>query len=328
MLNKNTQRNLLLLTLAAGFVWVFFLCITPRLPTAADPIRFYSNQSRQDIKLLFTSAIRGAQESIDIHMYGITDPHIISTLARKAAQGTRISLEYDPTASSLPLLKTLPSTVHLHASVSKGLMHRKILIIDQATLFLGSANLTTASLRHHDNLVVGLHSPALAAFLLSPTSPCFLFSAQGSQGEIWLLPDKDNQALDRLVRFLSSAQRSIQIAMFTLTHPQIADALIAAHTRGVAVTIAVDYFTGRGASKKCLEKLNQAGIPILLSQGQELLHHKWALIDEQSLVMGSANWTKAAFQKNEDFLLFFTTLSSSQTTFLKNLWKTINLESF
>ena len=261
-------------------------------------------------------------------MYGITDPNVISLLARKAAEGIPVSIEYDKKASSPKLLKTLPPEVHLHASTSKGLMHRKILIIDQTTLFLGSANLTTASLKHHDNLVVGLYCPPLANFLQHPTSQSFAFTAEGIQGEIWLLPDKEHKALQQLTATLNSAKRSIQMAMFTLTHPDIANTLIAAHTRGVKVDVAVDYFTARGASKKCVEKLCQAGVTVHLSRGQELLHHKWALIDEEALIMGSANWTKAAFQKNEDFLIFFPKLAPVQTKFLKKLWKTIDLESF
>ncbi len=263
-----------------------------------------------------------------MHMYGITDPDVISILGKKASEGIPICIEYDKKASSQKLLKTLPSTVELHPSSSKGLMHRKIVIIDQTTLLLGSANLTTASLRHHDNLVVGLYCPPLAAFLHHPTAPFFPFTAKEIEGEIWLLPDKELKALNKLTNTIQSAKKTIKIAMFTLTHPRIADALISAKKRGVCVEVAVDYYTAKGASEKCIAKLKAAGIEILLSQGQELLHHKWALLDDRILIMGSANWTKAAFQKNDDFLMFFSRLNESQIIFLKKLWKNISLESF
>ncbi len=261
-------------------------------------------------------------------MYGITDPEVVKVLCKKAALSIPIAIEYDKKASSAKLLKTLPKTVQLQAIKSKGLMHRKILIIDEATLFLGSANLTTASLRHHDNLVVGLYCPSLAAYLRHPLSQSFSFSAGETQGELWLLPDRELKALERLIACLQSAKSSIQIAMFTLTHPTIADALIEAKSRGVKVEVAIDYYTAKGASGKCIERLAQAGIAILLSRGQELLHHKWAFIDGQSLVMGSANWTQAAFKKNEDFLLFFPKLQQNDIKFLKKLWENIDLESF
>ncbi len=262
-----------------------------------------------------------------MHMYGITDPDVISVLRKKASEGIPISIEYDKKASSLKLLKTLPPTVQLHPSSLKGLMHRKILIIDEATLLLGSANLTTASLMHHDNLVVGIYSPPLAAFLHHPTAPFFSFTVNELQGEIWLLPDKKLKALSKLISTVHAAKKTIKIAMFTLTHPEIADALIAAKQRGVHVEVAIDYYTAKGASEKCIAQLETAGIEILLSQGKELLHHKWALFDDHLLIMGSANWTKAAFQKNDDFLIFFSRLNDSQINFLKKIWKNISLES-
>lgn len=261
-------------------------------------------------------------------MYGITDPDVVSVLCKKAALSIPIAIDYDKKASSAALLKTLPDTVQLQPIKSKGLMHRKILTIDEAMLFLGSANLTTASLRHHDNLVVGLYSPPLAAFLRNPSSQSFSFTIGETQGELWLLPDRECKALERLIDSLQSAKRSIQIAMFTLTHPAIADVLIQAKSRGVKVEVAIDYYTAKGASGKCIERLKQAGIDLHLSRGQELLHHKWAFIDEHFLVMGSANWTQAAFKKNEDFILFLPELQNKHIKFLKILWGNIALESF
>ena len=325
---KNFYRILLFAILLFFFGWLCFVSTHPPFPNPSSPLHLYSNQTRHDIKLLFCSALRQAKQSIDIQMYGITDPDLLSVLSQKAAEGISISIEYDKKASSQQLLKKLPKAVITRASASKGLMHKKVLIIDEGTLFLGSANLTPASLRHHDNLVIGLYSPSLAAFLRAPQASSFSFATNGIEGQIWLLPDKELKAFNQLTALLNSAQKTIQIAMFTLTHPQIADALIAAKQRGVSVEVAIDHYTARGASEKCVRRLKEAGVKILINQGQELLHHKWALIDDRAFIMGSANWTKAAFQKNEDFLLIFPHLQDSQIIFLKKLWKNISLESF
>jgi phosphatidylserine/phosphatidylglycerophosphate/cardiolipin synthase-like enzyme len=103
--------------------------------------------------------------------------------------------------------------------------------------------------------------------------------------------------------------------------------LIKAKQRGVDVTVAVDYYTAKGSSKKTLAILEKGGIKVLLSQGRELLHHKWAVIDDTTLVMGSANWTKAAFTKNHDFLLFLSPLTESQIKFFTKLWAIIEQEA-
>ena len=237
-----------------------------------------------------------------------------------------VLVEYDLSASG-SLKKKLPLPALAHPLKTKGLMHKKIVVIDHALVLLGSANLTASSLRHHANLVLGLHHPGLAAFLENPPSPTFTFYSHEQKGEIFLLPSSNEAGLARLIEAIALAKKRIRIAMFTLTHPTLATALILAKQRGVHVTVAVDYYTAKGASKKTLAALQEQGVEVILSQGRELLHHKWALIDKETLVMGSANWTKAAFSKNADFLLFFSPLKKEQTVFLDKLWDIIESES-
>jgi len=43
--------------------------------------------------------------------------------------------------------------------------------------------------------------------------------------------------------------------------------------------------------------------------------------------MGSANWTKTAFTKNEDFLFALSSLTKDQKKYLDNLWKILKIEA-
>jgi phosphatidylserine/phosphatidylglycerophosphate/cardiolipin synthase-like enzyme len=206
-------------------------------------------------------------------------------------------------------------------------MHRKIVVIDRSQVFLGSANLTTQSLKMHDNLVVGLYHTELARFLKNCPAPSFSFSIGKQEGELWLLPDTSGAALQRVVKLINAAQKKIFLAIFTLTHPTLTEALIAAHQRGVDVRIAIDFYTARGASLKALKQLEEAGIPFYSSQGHELLHHKWAWIDSSTLIFGSANWTQAAFTHNEDCFMILRHLSHKQKRQIKKIWNVIEKES-
>lgn len=275
---------------------------------------------RQDLRLTFKKAIKSAHKHIHITMYALTDPLILKWLRH---QNVETTLYFDPSAGHID------SSPHFQATAlkAKGLMHKKILIIDDALVFLGSANMTTSSLLLHDNLTIGFHSPPLAQFLQGNTPSPFFFQVGQNLAEIHLLPDKEGKALTRLIHELDSAKKSISLSMFTLTHPLLIQSLISAKNRGVNVTLCIDFYAARGASKKALSLLSQENIPILLSRGQQLLHHKWALIDNQTFILGSTNWTKAAFTKNQDCLLFLKELSSSQIAYLKKLWKITTVES-
>src|SRR5262249_17225906 len=152
---------------------------------------------------------------------------------------------------------------------TSGLMHRKIAVIDQSLIFLGTANLTTQSLHFHDNLVVGISYAGLVPFFSNCSSAYQTFD----QGECWLLPDKDGKAANRLLDLIHSAKKTIHVAMFTLTHSQFIEALIAAKKRGVEVVCAIDFYTAQGASAKAITQLTQAGLKVYQSQGKQLLHH-------------------------------------------------------
>jgi cardiolipin synthase A/B len=328
--SKKIPRKVALFFLISGFVffyaWVIFSATQARLPDRDHPIQLYSNQTRQDIKLMFLQALSKANQSIYLSVYGITDPEILAIIRKKNFKHLPITLEYDPSASA-PLKKLLPSSIDIHPIKTSGLMHRKIVLIDKTQVFLGTANLTPTSLLYHANLVIGLYHPELAAFLECPATTSYFFKVQRQQGELYLLPDPFKSGLSRLIGVIDRAKRKITIAMFTLTHPEIGEALSRAKRRGVDISIAVDAYTARGASKKMIHSLEKAGCHFFLSQGKELLHHKWAVIDEEILVMGSANWTKAAFSKNHDFLLFLFPLEEKQMRFLNHLWNIIETES-
>jgi phosphatidylserine/phosphatidylglycerophosphate/cardiolipin synthase-like enzyme len=312
----------------SGCAWLFVSATSPPLPDAQEPLIFYSNQTRQDIKLIFCKALSRARRSIYLMMYGITDPDILSILKKKITDGVESKIHYDKSAS-VNLRKKLPASANAVPFPSKGLMHRKILVVDDSSVFLGSANFTTASLKHHDNLVIGIFCPPLAACLTGEAEAMFPFEVAGQQVELWLLPDrgKTKPALHKLIAEIAHAQHSIELAIFTLTHPALTEALIDAHHRGVRVKVALDLYTARGASRHMVKRLESAQIPLFYSRGQELLHHKWALIDQKTLVVGSANWTQAAFAKNEDFLLYLYNLDQNQKKFISKLWRTIELES-
>jgi phosphatidylserine/phosphatidylglycerophosphate/cardiolipin synthase-like enzyme len=209
-------------------------------------------------------------------------------------------------------------------------MHQKVLVCDQETVFIGSANMTTASLSMHDNLMIGLKSPMLARFLIEkvPGTPgYFQTSAGGQEIELWLLPDPRGHALVDLKKKIRAAKKSLQIALFTLTHPTLLDEIIDAHRRGVYVCPIIDMHSGLGASKKAVEALRRAGVRVLMSKGIQLLHHKFILIDGETLVTGSANWTKAAFYKNSDCLLVLHHLNKTQKAFMDRLWNRIESEA-
>ncbi len=98
---------------------------------------------------------------------------------------------------------------------------------------------------------------------------------------------------DCIVRSINNARLSVVAAQCWFTNPEIFSALLLALRRGVCVTLALDYnsvnFNSRGLDLRLLAK---AGARILVFPGNELLHHKFAVIDQATVITGSFNWTR------------------------------------
>lgn len=312
-------------TLSLFFVWLIFVSTTATFPSIENPLIFYSNQTRDDVKAIFYQSIKAAKSHVYLSIYGLTDTSLIHILNQK---GLNIPVEvyYDPSAS--PKLTKKLHTIHsLYPVKTKGLMHRKILILDKELIFLGSANFTSSSLLYHSNLVIGLYHLPFAKFLQDPIIPYYSFEINQQQAEAFLLPIAGKQALTRILQLINQAKKTIDIAAFTLTHPLICDALISAKNRNIQLHVVLDAYSTKGASKKALEYLKSQGVTVCASQGAHLLHHKLCVIDQEILITGSANWTKAAFSKNADLLLILHLKDPKLKKFLKKLCKIIKVES-
>lgn len=331
------RRNIsFLIALLLLIAYAFHDAATVDLPSEDKTVKFYATQCRQDLRVTVKQAISEAQESILLVVYALSDKDVIHLLKMRAEDGLHVTVVTDA-KTNYGLKKALGPSVDLHRRKDiKGLMHRKVLVIDGQSVWIGSANFTTESLIMHDNLVCGMHAPKLAKAicekyrrLLHHTPPAAMpqiFFLDGQQLELYFLPE-DKGALTRLLDLLNTAQSTIRVAMFTLTHPKLVDALIAAHERGVQIEVAVDRKSSFGTSASAVKRLKENGIFLQTNIGGNLLHHKFAYIDKHTLCHGSTNWTKAAFTANEEALAILQPLTEEQQTYLDTLWEVVLLQS-
>lgn len=110
-------------------------------------------------------------------------------------------------------------------------------------------------------------------------------------------PDIHQHIIDRY----DHAQKSIHVAIYSLTKDEFADALIRAHNRGVEVMVLVD----KAQAGKTFEdeKLEAAGIKVWRSKGRQLMHNKISIIDDSIVITGSYNYTKNASKNDENYVI-------------------------
>lgn len=316
--------------------WIQDQQVTVKVPDSNTPIELLTNQVNDDLRKTFSSAIDGAEKSILLIVYSLTDQKIIDCLKNKSLHGINVKVICDAKAS--PYIDSkLGDKVDVTRRFGPGLMHQKILVVDNQKVWLGSANMTTDSLKMHGNLVTALHSHSLASNIHSKADtiktegrgfsfPKENFTIGNQPLELWFLPD-NQQAVQRLKNLIRSAKKTIRIAMFTWTRQDLAQEVIKASKRGVKTEVVIDRSSGKGASSKIVKLFADNKINIGLSTGAPLLHHKFLYIDDQILVNGSANWTKAAFTQNDDCFIVMHDLTAQQNEQMEALWKIIHNES-
>jgi phosphatidylserine/phosphatidylglycerophosphate/cardiolipin synthase-like enzyme len=106
---------------------------------------------------------------------------------------------------------------------------------------------------------------------------------------------------------IGAARASILVQAYEITPGPLVRALIEAHRRGVAVRAIVDYkqLTDRRYNQDAIAvgQLAASGIPVMVDHPSGLMHDKLMIIDGQTVLTGSFNYTYSAEHRNVENLL-------------------------
>lgn len=127
----------------------------------------------------------------------------------------------------------------------------------------------------------------------------------------------------KIIEFISGAQKTLDIAIYAITHPKIAEAIQQQFKRGIRVRMVVDRIQAAGNSS-LVDELVAAGIPLKIGDtGRAIMHNKFTIVDGVALETGSYNYTKnASFENSENqiYIHELNIIKRYQTDF-DSLWK-------
>lgn len=107
------------------------------------------------------------------------------------------------------------------------------------------------------------------------------------------------EAIISQIRF---ATEKIRVCVFTISDNRISQELIEAHQLGKKVQILTDNEKQFDMGSD-IEQFRNCGIPVVIDQTKAHMHHKFALIDSQTAITGSYNWTRSAATSNHENVL-------------------------
>ncbi len=262
-------------------------------------------------------ALDAARYSIDVAVYRLDLWSIRDALKRAHRRGVSVRVVTESNHASEPEIESLRTAgIPVQSDQREHLMHHKFVVIDRLEVWTGSMNFTMNGAYRNDNNLLRIRSHRVAedytrefeemfvedrygALSLADT-PYPAVRIDGTLVEVYFSPD--DHVADHLILQIKEADRSIDFLAFTLTHDAIAEALLARAALGVSVRGVVEAGQASAAGGDTT-RLREAGLDVRLDTSPGLMHHKVMIIDGETVVTGSFNFTRTAEQDNDENVL-------------------------
>ncbi len=129
---------------------------------------------------------------------------------------------------------------------------------------------------------------------------------------LYIMPFEQEAALKELIDSIKKAKSSIDIAIYSFTNRDIARALRDASSRGVKINIIYDMgqknidnsTIGYLAKYENIHTCLLEGLQAKRGKYKGIMHQKVIIVDDSKIGLGSANWSKNAFENSYETLFF------------------------
>lgn len=138
--------------------------------------------------------------------------------------------------------------------------------------------------------------------------------------KIYFTPGVDCER--NIISAINNSQQ-MDIVVYSITHPGITDAIIAAHNRGASIRIITDRLMAKGKGS-LVGKIRDAGIPVVTNVKHKIEHNKFAVFDGSHIVSGSYNWTTNASKNNSENCVFFDQPNKEYSHRFEYMWDLYN----
>lgn len=297
---------------SGGWYQVYFT--TPKYPDKeAD------HKGGLDEKL--TAFINTAQTRVDMAIYQLDLPNVTQALidAKKRGATVRVATDIDiyNDPKENPSFKQLEKVgIKVVGGNPNAIMHDKFVVVDGKAVWLGSWNFTTNDTYRYNNNGIAIQSPELAKNYTVTFEKMFQdgkFGPQRKPGgttpkltiggvavENYFAPE--DHVPEKIIARVSKAQKTIDFMAFSFTDDAIGKAVMDRAKAGVRVR---GVFETTGSETKFSEygALKSAKLDVWQDGNPYLMHHKVFIVDEQTVIFGSYNFTQNAEQENDENLI-------------------------
>jgi phosphatidylserine/phosphatidylglycerophosphate/cardiolipin synthase-like enzyme len=301
-------------TASSGDIQIFFT--TPSLV-------YPDNRNQRSASPLLQAVIAdidAARKSVDLAVFDFDIPELADALIRAKGRGLAVRMIVDSENLASPEVsqqtgRLQSAGIPVHFDDREPFMHNKFLVADGALAWTGSWNATTNDTFRNNNNFLRLNNSLLAAdytrefeqmfggrFGPSKTKDTPYPRVQLGAAVIEPYFSPEDGVAKYVVQRLQNAKTSIRFMAFSYTSDDIANMMIARKQAGLLVQGVFERQNANGSGAE-YAKLKQGGIDVLEDGNCYILHHKVIIIDEQTVITGSYNFTGSAESSNDENLV-------------------------
>ena len=305
-----------------------------------NPLEFKKPDSRCNTSLCkrIVKEINNSKSSIDVALYGIgSQDEIFSALKNAKNRGVKIRAVVDISKKSGTYSDSEKFIQEFGAVVDgvESLMHNKFFIFDNKLVMSGSTNISSTGVGgYNSNISFFIDDLAIVRAYIDEFEQMYnaKFSKKkmkfennfSTKFEAYFSPQDD--VLNKvIIPNIINAKSKIYVSAFYLTDSKLINELINAKKRGVEVLIIMDSVGASGFKNK-ITTLRENLIPTIVEDWGGKNQEKTIMIDENILILGSCNFSKSAFYKNDENIILIKdkNIASSYADYFLYLFDSIN----
>ena len=285
--------------------------------------------------------INNSKSEIVFAIYGLRDQNeILEVLLKAKKRGVDIRGVVDSDAHGANYYSDthmLYKYFKMKTDKKSHIMHNKFFVIDRKIVWSGSSNISdTGTGGYNANLVAVIEDEKIAQLYYDEFNDMFhqkfsnhkskryVENLQTTNSEISVyFSPKIDPITTKIIPLLQNAKRSIDIPIFYLTHNKLSKELILAKKRGIDVRIILDA-SAADNQYSTHKELRNNGVLVKVENFGGKMHCKSMVIDEEYLIVGSMNFTKAGVEKNDENVMIIKnrSLAKEGRDHSEKLWNT------
>jgi len=298
----------------------------PDLPTvrpwpAAGDIRVYFAPSQPlnpfGIDHAFLRLLERAEHAICAAFYELQFERAAEVLIAKHEAGVRVAIVSDSDYRDRDAVQAcIRAGIRVVFDERSAYMHNKFCVVDDAHVWTGSTNVSQNGLFKNNNNAVLIASEQLAADYTTEFDEMFQRGRFGKGGpdetpfprlvvdetnvECYFAPE--DHVRREIIDEIEAAEATIDFMAFSFTSSEIAKAMADRIQDGVVVRGLFEK-SQAGSKHSQDEWLAQRGARVGLDTNPHTMHHKVIIIDTETVITGSYNFSQAAETRNDENVL-------------------------